>query len=70
MRLHDGLRKIDEGVTRCVDCGGEIIIGRAPDGVGVALTPLLGQDHACEAWQMILAAVLPLMQEDTHDEPR
>ena len=57
MSLPDGLRQDGEGVTRCLACGGEGIVHRAPDGACVLVTPVLGERHDCEHWQDRLAAL-------------
>ena len=52
--LPDGITQAGEGVHRCPGCSGEVIYGRTPAGEGVSLTPVLGDRHACQAWQDLL----------------
>ena len=61
--LPDGITQDGEGIHRCPGCGGEVIYGRTPAGEGVSLTPVLGDRHACQAWQNILEALYALEDE-------
>lgn len=45
--LPGGLVQHREGVQRCSECGGEVIIARTIDGILVSVSPVFGERHDC-----------------------